>query len=141
MNSKRYEMKDLPKLTPIGEELFQKLQAIGFAFEKTLTSEALGITTIHDSHEERFVSEYKYRPDYLADRHYTLVLFDEGYGAEFRLYSHWNDGTFKDSFFQIREKNSFWKRQRELGNDYVDKKLHELFPSELRDLRINELLA
>jgi len=43
--------------------------------------------------------EYKYRPSYMNDSHYTLVLFNN---EDFRLYIHKNeDGSFIDLGFQI----------------------------------------
>lgn len=86
------------------------------------------------------VNEYKYYPNYLGDRHYTLIIFkynsdiDALSGASFRLYKHKNEGgSFSESPFQI-------DTYSEYNINYLFKKINEVFYSELREIKLNKIL-
>jgi len=56
--------------------------------------------------EVGYVREYKYYPDYMEDKHYTLVLFTykKGSDNDWRLYIHRNeDGSYVESPFQLSD--------------------------------------
>lgn len=80
--------------------------------------------------------EYKYYPDYLGDKHFTLIVFkfNSGSGCDWRLYVHYNsDYTYSDSLFQISDYVD-WNR------NYINNKIDEIFKAELRDLLLENLL-
>ena len=81
------------------------------------------------------VYEYKYYPDYMDDKHYTLVVFEhyQCSNKDWRLYIHNNsDGSFLDSPFQIND-HSEWNR------NYINNMIDEIFKSEIRDMKLKEL--
>jgi hypothetical protein len=80
--------------------------------------------------------EYKYYPDYLGDKHYTLVVFkfNSGSGCDWRLYVHNNsDYKYVDSIFQIGD----WT---DSNRDYISSQIDKIFNAELRDLLLENLL-
>jgi hypothetical protein len=80
--------------------------------------------------------EYKYYPDYMGDRHYTLVVFkfNSGSGCDWRLYVHNNsDYKYVDSIFQIGD----WT---DSNRDYISSQIDKIFNAELRDLLLENLL-
>jgi len=80
--------------------------------------------------------EYKYYPDYLGDKHYTLVVFkfNSGSRCDWRLYVHNNsDYTYVDSIFQIGD----WT---DSNRDYISSQIDKIFNAELRDLLLENLL-
>lgn len=79
--------------------------------------------------------ELKYYPDYLYDKHYTLVTFKHNNyngkptGTDFRLYIHNNiDGSYFRSPFQTSNLES------------VILNVNKIFKSELRDIKLNNIL-
>ncbi len=80
--------------------------------------------------------DYKYHPEYLSPRYYTLILFSHSNGeidfekADYRLYIHNNDGSFSESIFQTNYDRC---------KDYLDDKFKEVFKSEIRDSLLADL--
>lgn len=80
--------------------------------------------------------EYKYYPDYMDDKHYTLVVFQhyQSSNKDWRLYVHNNsDGSFFDSHMQISD-HADWNR------NYINNMIDEIFKSEMRDLLLENIL-
>ena len=79
--------------------------------------------------------ELKYYPDYLYDKHYTLVTFKHNNyngkptGTDFRLYIHNNiDGSYFTSPFQTSNLDS------------VILNVNKILKSELREIKVNNIL-
>ena len=79
--------------------------------------------------------EYKYYPDYMEDRHYTLIRFTyikENY-SDWRLYIHENkDGRYVESPFQLSD---YTDRNKIIIKEYFDK----IFFTEIRNQKLEEL--
>lgn len=83
------------------------------------------------------VKRYKYYPNYFHGQHYTLILFkhDSNEYCDHRLYIHKDaDGSFIDSPYQTSSSNQW-------GFDYIMNKINNIFESELRILRIQEIIS
>ena len=78
--------------------------------------------------------EYKYYPDYLDDKHYTLIVFKVYYSEslDWRLYVHNTDGSFNDSIFQISD-------GCESNINFIYNKIYKTFVLEMRDIKLQEL--
>lgn len=80
--------------------------------------------------------EYKYYPDYMVDKHYTLVVFkfNSDSHCDWRLYIHNNqDYTYSDSIFQVGD-HTEWNR------NYINNNIDKIFQSEMRDLLLENIL-
>lgn len=74
------------------------------------------------------VRHYKYRPGYLVDTHYTLVVYK---GHDYRLYTHYDeDGSFETTPFQISAYNEYCK-------NLLMEKINEVFPEEIKNIERN----
>lgn len=81
------------------------------------------------------VQEYKYRPSYMKDTHYTLILFNKD---DFRLYIHKNeDGSFVDTPFQI---SLYQPNQVRFIDEGLDKEFRKEILQKNRDKKINIIL-
>lgn len=81
---------------------------------------------------------YRYNSPNLKDSHYTLIVYKytqgeiniENISIDYRLYIHSNlDGKYIDSPFQTSNMN------------YVNVKIQELFPYEMRNIIISNILS
>ena len=89
------------------------------------------------------VRKYKYRPDYMGENHYTLIVFDYKkptmdissnplyLNKDYRLYIHNSEGRFVDSPFQIGGTNF----------DLLCRKFRQVFVSEMRDFMLEDVLS
>jgi hypothetical protein len=90
------------------------------------------------------VRKYKYRPDYMGENHYTLIVFDYKkptmdissnplyLNKDYRLYIHNSEGFFVDSPFQIGSPGNF---------DLLRRKFRQTFVSEMRNFVLEEILT
>ena len=79
--------------------------------------------------------EYKYYPDYMGDKHYTLIVFKHYYSSnnDWRLYIHNNsDVSYVESPMQISD-------YTDSNRNYINNKIDEIFQSEMRDNKLKEL--
>lgn len=108
------------------------INRIGFVLESISETE-LGV-----------IRKYKYRPDYMGENHYTLIVFDSKnptmdiswtpmyFNKDYRLYVHNSEGFFIDSPFQIGSPGNF---------DLLRRKFRQTFVSEMRDFVLEEILT
>lgn len=106
----------------ISAKYIKKFIDIGFILDET---------SVKDKTLSKPCREYKYRPDYMPNSHYTLVIFNN---RGFRLYIHSNkDGSFIKSIFDIT---------LYISSDvqYLTNGLNKEFSKEIRQLKIKKLL-
>jgi len=84
--------------------------------------------------EVGYVREYKYYPDYMEDKHYTLVLFTykKGSDNDWRLYIHKNSGGFVESLFQLSD---FTNQNKNHIKDCFNK----IFFAEIRNKKLEKI--
>ena len=85
--------------------------------------------------EVGYVREYKYYPDYMEDKHYTLVRFTyrKGNDNDWRLYIHRNeDGSYVDSPFQLSD---YTNRNKIIIKEHFDK----IFLTEIRNQKLKKI--
>jgi hypothetical protein len=85
--------------------------------------------------EVGYVREYKYYPDYMEDKHYTLVRFTyrKGNDNDWRLYIHRNeDGGYVDSPFQLSD---YTDRNKVFIKEHFDK----IFFAEIRNQKLEKI--
>jgi hypothetical protein len=91
------------------------------------------------------IRKYKYRPDYMGENHYTLIVFDSNswtpmyfnkdymyFNKDYRLYVHNSEGQFVHSPFQIGGPGNF---------DLLRQKFRQTFVSEMRNFVLEEILT
>jgi len=82
-----------------------------------------------------YVREYKYYPDYMEDKHYTLVLFTHKKGSDndWRLYIHRNeDDLYVESPFQLSD---FTDRNKVFIKEHFNK----IFFVEIRNQKLEKI--
>lgn len=85
--------------------------------------------------EVGYVREYKYYPDYMEDKHYTLVRFTyrKGNDNDWRLYIHRNeDGSYVDSPFQLSD---YTDKNKVIIKEHFDK----IFLTEIRNQKLGKI--
>ena len=85
--------------------------------------------------EVGYVKEYKYYPDYMEDKHYTLVLFTyrKGSGNDWRLYIHRNeDGRYIESTFQLSD-------YTDRNKVFIKKHFDKIFFAEIRNQKLEKI--
>lgn len=85
--------------------------------------------------EVGYVREYKYYPDYMEDKHYTLVRFTyrKGNDNDWRLYIHRNeDGSYVDSPFQLSD---YTDKNKVIIKEHFDK----IFLTEIRNQKLEKI--
>lgn len=92
------------------------------------------ILTKSDKTNAGTVTEWSYYPDWLEDKHFTLVLFCSNRKKHwYLLYIHNNsDGSYYDSPFQLT--------YNERNANYLNSEFDRIFISELRNNQINQIL-
>lgn len=102
-----------------------------------------------DSSKKVKCTEYKYYPDYLLEKHYTLLVVTHEATEirfngdpsplgtrekiDYRLYTHNLDGSFHDSIFQMSYESDW-------DIEYIDKCFNDLFKSELIKKKREDIL-
>lgn len=98
--------------------------------------------SIHSKSETEigYIDELKFFDPFLVGKHWTMVIFRnktstwDGYPTvDYRLYVHFNNGSFHSSPFQINI-NDQWNRK------YVRDKMESLFVNYFRDKKLDNLL-
>lgn len=106
------------------KEVIGLMKSIGFKYiKKTYTTDAVVVT-------------YKYYPEYLQDKNYTLLVKrnKRNNSIEHRLYIYEDDKKYSSTIYQTSV-NSIWNR------NYIKDKVHQLFPAEVRMMTINEIIS
>ena len=99
-----------------------RFQSIGFTLTKS-----------EDTNNDCTIHTWNYYPQWLVDKHFTLVFFQSKWEAEFRLYIHHNsDGSYYDSPFQL----SYNYRT----SDYLNLEFDRIFISDLRNTKLDRIL-
>ena len=96
----------------------------------------LNVFTLHKREKTSVgrVFEYKYRPKYMKDTHYTLIIFIHkgSLTRDFRLYLHNKNGSFNKSFFGISD-HCDW------NINYLSEKINKIFYVEFRNLKLKKI--